>query len=113
MIPALTPPPVDLKTLNLRLTECIKDVIVQAEGNTKLLSEETRVWLAEVLADNVTRRSLKFCNGQREHGGDFLTSPRNMIQEMEQELTDLFFYFERLKFDIVKLNAKLKVGDKL
>ena len=104
--------PEKIKQLNLNLTNTVRDIIAEVEADKPLFTEETRTWLAEVLADSVVRRVVKFAKGQTEHGGDFLTNKFNAISAMQEEADDAFFYFEKFKYDVAKVNARLAKAGK-
>lgn len=96
-----------LKELNAQLTINIGKILDEVEGSVQVWEPKTKAWMAEVLADSVLRRSVKFYRGQKEHGGDFLTKKFEVVNAIQEESDDSFWYFERFKFDIDKLNKKL------
>lgn len=95
-----------------RLNSIIKEVVVDIEGDNKMFTDKTRDWMVEVLADSIIRRTAKFCAGQREHGGDFLEKRLKIVHEIQQESDDSFWYFEKLKYEVQQMSARLQSTSK-
>lgn len=104
--------PEELKQLNLKLTEDIRDVISCVEQGQHLWPDDVRTWMAEVLADSVIRRVCKFARGQQEHGGNFLTKELNIVSMIQEENDDSFWYFERFKHDVRTMLARMERKEK-
>ena len=101
-----------LKQLNTKLTSDIREIIECVEANENLWHEEVKTWMAEVLADSVTRRTLKFARGQKEHGGNFLTKDMAIVNMIQEENDDSFWYFERFKQDVRIMLARMERKEK-
>lgn len=86
-----------------KLNEAIRDVVEDIEAGRGLFTPATREWMVEVLADSIIRRTAKFCKGQQEHGGDFLTKEMKIVGMIQEESDDSFWYFERFKLDVQKM----------
>ena len=99
-----------LKQLNTKLTADILDIISEVEGVPPAWPADVKTWMAEELADSVLRRTLKFYRGQQEHGGNFLTKDFGVMNAIQEEFDDAFWYFARHKRDIALMAAKKKGG---
>lgn len=104
--------PEHLKQLNIKLTANIRDIIECVEANENLWPEEVKTWMAEVQADSVIRRTLKFARGQKEHGGNFLTKEMSIVNMIQEENDDSFWYFERFKQDVRTMLARMERKEK-
>ncbi len=71
--------------------------ILENQHRHEIPTEEEKRWLATTLERDLIDKIDKFILGSKEHGGDFLTSKRNNMIDIESEITDLFFYIQKAK----------------
>ena len=85
----------EIKIVGYRLADVLIDLVKLVDYN-KVLSDEKTLQIVGSLGIFVNHAICKYIKGQIEHGGDI--TDRDLHEEIQQEIIDLFFYTEGLKW---------------
>lgn len=82
--------------MNIHLLESAINAYLNVQPNQDVIPVGTKEKMAKSFADFIERSTAKFIKGQVEHGGRLET--RDLDKDMEQELSDFFWYHEAKKW---------------
>jgi len=84
-------------TLNNLIYNIIENQEILLDHHISSLVE--RNWLSHILTEDIEKKINKYILGSKEHGGGFLScKDRDNNKDIDDEITDLFFYIEKQKY---------------